>query len=91
MNNKKKIKGVLKNSIQIDRSATKTSVGGGRTVSVMSDLRYHTTNNDQQADDPFTMCSFTKEQFKQLITNTCNDWYYDRTLEWDYSNFMDII
>ena len=54
-------KGVLKNAsrndniltpIINDRSTTKTSVGGGGGRSV-SDLRYHTTNNDQQADDPF--------------------------------------
>ena len=26
-----------------------------------------------------------------MITTTCNDWYYDRTSEWNYSDFMDII
>ncbi len=34
---------------------------------------------------------FYRDQFKQFITTTYNDWYYDRTEVWDYIDFYEVI
>lgn len=37
------------------------------------------------------MSKYSKELFKQLITTTFNEWYYDRTLEYDHLDYFELI
>ena len=35
--------------------------------------------------------SFSRDQFKSYITSTYNDWYFDRTAQWDYLDYLEAV
>ena len=57
----------------------------------MSDDNFTTSIDGRSPSQPKHYSKFYRDQFKQFITTTYNDWYYDRTDAWDYLDFYEVI
>ncbi len=72
-----------RNNRVVDESQHSTAANGAPSRSP-SFFKYQASSNSNEE-------RFSREQLKQFVTCTFNDWYYDRTDQWDYKDYFDLL